>query len=278
MANKIELIKMLREMTGAGMMDCKNALEANDYDLDKAKDWLREKGIATAAKKQARTAAEGLTTALIGANKTIIIEVNCETDFVSRGDIFVNLVDEIATLLFESNAETLEQAQEIVAPLLQEATLKIGEKLLLRRFEVISAKRENVFAYKHMGGKITSVVVLEKADDELARGLAMHIAANNPFYITRNDIPASEVEHEKKIQLEAAKNDEELAKKPENILEKIILGKVNKYFSESTLADQVYLLDGEKKVANVLKEKDNRVVKFVRYQVGDGVAKVSCQN
>jgi elongation factor Ts len=271
MANKIELIKTLRELTGAGMMDCKNALEATDYDLDKARDWLREKGIATAAKKQARIAAEGLTTALVRDDYTVILELNCETDFVARGDLFVELLNKIANLIFDNQYRTFEDANRDVTPLLQEATLKIGEKLSFRRFEVIKAKKENLFAYKHMGGKITSVVVLEKPDQELARGLAMHIAANNPLYIRRTDIPQDEVEHETHIQLEAARNDEKLKNKPENILKKIIEGKVNKTFSEATLLEQVYLLDGEKKVEQVLKEHGNNVLHFVRYQVGEGI-------
>ncbi len=273
MATMIELIKELRATTGAGMMDCKRALEATNMDLDLAKDWLREKGITTAEKKQARIAAEGLTTALVGKNETVILEINCETDFVARGETFIQIVEDSAKLLLKHLPKTHEEADALIQPLFNEATLKIGEKLSFRRFEIIKASAENVFAYKHMGGKITSVVVLEKTDQELARGLAMHIAANNPSYIKKDDIPQSEFEKETRIQTEAAKNDEELAKKPANILEKIVAGRVSKTFNDNTLSEQVYLLDGEKKVGVVLKELGNTVTCFVRYQCGEGLEK-----
>ncbi|HOF65335.1 MAG TPA: translation elongation factor Ts [Bacilli bacterium] len=273
MATMIELIKELRATTGAGMMDCKRALEATNMDIDLAKDWLREKGITTAEKKQARIAAEGLTTALVGKNETVILEINCETDFVARGETFIQIVEDSAKLLLKHLPKTHEEADALIQPLFNEATLKIGEKLSFRRFEIIKASAENVFAYKHMGGKITSVVVLEKADQELARGLAMHIAANNPSYIKKDDIPQSEVEKETRIQTEAAKNDEELAKKPANILERIVAGRVSKAFNDNTLSEQVYLLDGEKKVGVVLKELGNTVTRFVRYQCGEGLEK-----
>lgn len=273
MATMIELIKELRATTGAGMMDCKRALEATNMDLDLAKDWLREKGITTAEKKQARIAAEGLTTALVGKNETVILEINCETDFVARGETFIQIVEDSAKLLLKHLPKTHEEADALIQPLFNEATLKIGEKLSFRRFEIIKASAENVFAYKHMGGKITSVVVLEKTDQELARGLAMHIAANNPSYIKKDDIPQSEVEKETRIQTEAAKNDEELAKKPANILERIVAGRVSKAFNDNTLSEQVYLLDGEKKVGVVLKELGNTVTRFVRYQCGEGLEK-----
>ena len=273
MATMIELIKELRATTGAGMMDCKRALEATNMDIDLAKDWLREKGITTAEKKQARIAAEGLTTALVGKNETVILEINCETDFVARGETFIQIVEDSAKLLLKHLPKTHEEADALIQPLFNEATLKIGEKLSFRRFKIIKASAENVFAYKHMGGKIISVVVLEKADQELARGLAMHIAANNPSYIKKDDIPQSEVEKETRIQTEAAKNDEELAKKPANILERIVAGRVSKAFNDNTLSEQVYLLDGEKKVGVVLKELGNTVTRFVRYQCGEGLEK-----
>lgn len=273
MASLIELIKELREVTGAGMMDCKRALVENDNDINKAKDWLREKGITTAAKKSSRVAAEGLTYAVKAKTHSIILEINSETDFVSRSEKFINLVHEIGDLLLAKAPETKEAADELVNPLITTATVSIGEKLSFRRYQLIKANEDNVSAYIHMGGKISTILVLEKADSELAKGLAMHVTANAPQYISTENIGKGEIEHEKHIQLEAAKNDEKLAGKPEAMLLKIVEGKVQKTFAESTLLEQVYLIDGETKVSKVLKDKGNKVLTFVRFQVGEGIEK-----
>ena len=268
----IDKIKELRELTGAGMMDCKKALVANDEDVEKAKDWLREQGISTEAKKSGRIAAEGLTLAKIDNGVGAIVEVNCETDFVSRGDDFKALVETILDLIIREKPASKADADKLVDPLIVNATVKIGEKLSFRRFEVVEvgAKAET---YIHMGGKIATLVLLAKQDDELAHGLAMHIAANSPNYINDSDIPASDYDHEKHIQLELAKNDPNLADKPVAMLEKILEGKIKKHFSDLVLADQAYLLDDTQKVGAVLKAKANSVVQFVRYQVGEGIEK-----
>lgn len=268
----IEKIKLLRELTGAGMMDCKKALQENGEDVDKAKDWLREKGITTAAKKSGRIAAEGLTIAKVSGEYAAIVEINSETDFVSRGDAFKALVEEILDLLLAKKPATKEAADELINPLIVEATVKIGEKLSFRRFEVVKVGK-NAATYIHMGGKIATLVLLEKEDAELAHGLAMHVAANNPSYISASDISKAEYDHEKHIQLELAKNDPKLADKPVEMLEKILEGKIKKHFSDLVLADQAYLLDDTKKVAAVLKETGNKVLKFIRYQVGEGIEK-----
>ncbi|MDY0214471.1 MAG: translation elongation factor Ts [Bacilli bacterium] len=268
----IEKIKLLRELTGAGMMDCKKALQENGEDVDKAKDWLREKGITTAAKKSGRIAAEGLSFAKISDGYAAIVEVNSETDFVSRGDAFKALVEEVLDLLLAKKPATKEEADAIINPLIVEATVKIGEKLSFRRFEVIKAGN-NAATYIHMGGKIATVVLLDKEDHELAHGLAMHVAANNPSYITAKDISQAEYDHEKHIQLELAKNDPKLADKPVAMLEKILEGKIKKHFSDLVLVDQTYLMDDSKKVDAVLKEKGINVLKFVRFQVGEGIEK-----
>lgn len=268
----IEKIKLLRELTGAGMMDCKKALQENGEDVDKAKDWLREKGITTAAKKSGRIAAEGLTIAKVKDGYAAIAEINSETDFVSRGDAFKALVEEIIDLLLAKKPATKEDADALINPLIVEATVKIGEKLSFRRFEVVKVGT-NAATYIHMGGKISTLVLLEKEDAELAHGLAMHIAANNPSYINATDISKAEYDHEKHIQLELAKNDPKLADKPVAMLEKILEGKIKKHFSDLVLADQAYLLDDTQKVAAVLKAKDNKVLKFVRFQVGEGIEK-----
>ncbi len=273
----IDLIKQLRDRTGAGLMDCKAALLNNDEDLDKATDWLREKGLAKAAKKADRIAAEGLalTKTCEKCGKTVILEVNCETDFVAKGDAFKTLVEDVAGQILENEPKDVEAAKELTTGLFTDATVKMGEKFDLRRFEVIERGNNFVYSYIHMGGKIAVVVVLDKDDAELGKGLAMHIAANNPSYLNTEAIGSDAIEHETKIQLEAAKQDPKLAGKPEEMLKKIIGGKVNKYFAEMVLVEQPYLLDTEsgKKVGQVLQEKKANVLKYVRYQVGEGIEK-----
>ena len=274
----IDLIKQLRDRTGAGLMDCKAALLNNDEDLDKATDWLREKGLAKAAKKADRIAAEGLalTKTCEKCGCTVILEVNCETDFVAKGDAFKELVDNVAGCILKNEPKDVEAAKELTKDLFTDATVKMGEKFDLRRFEVIEkGEGQFIYTYIHMGGKIAVVVVLDKEDAELGKGLAMHIAANNPAYLNTQAIGADAIEHETKIQLEAAKQDPKLAGKPEEMLKKIIGGKVNKYFAEMVLVEQPYLLDTEsgKKVGQVLEEKKTNVIKYVRYQVGEGIEK-----
>ena len=273
----IDLIKQLRDRTGAGLMDCKAALLNNDEDLDKATDWLREKGLAKAAKKADRIAAEGLalTQTCEKCGKTVILEVNCETDFVAKGDAFKALVENVAGEILKNEPKDVEAAKELTTSLFTDATVKMGEKFDLRRFEVIEKGNNFVYSYIHMGGKIAVVVVLDKDDAELGKGLAMHIAANNPSYLDTNAIGSDAIEHETKIQLEAAKQDPKLAGKPEEMLKKIICGKVNKYFAEMVLVEQPYLLDTEsgKKVGQVLQEQKANVIKYVRYQVGEGIEK-----
>ena len=273
----IDLIKQLRDRTGAGLMDCKAALLNNDEDLDKATDWLREKGLAKAAKKADRIAAEGLalTKTCEKCGKTVILEVNCETDFVAKGDAFKELVENVAGEILKNEPKDVDAAKELTTGLFTDATVKMGEKFDLRRFEVIEKGNNFVYTYIHMGGKIAVVVVLDKEDAELGKGLAMHIAANNPSYLNTDAIGSDAIEHETKIQLEAAKQDPKLAGKPEEMLKKIIGGKVNKYFAEMVLVEQPYLMDTEsgKKVGQVLQEKKANVLKYVRYQVGEGIEK-----
>ena len=274
MASMIELIKELRDRTGAGMMDCKKALEASNQDVEKAIDWLREKGIAKAQAKASRIAAEGLAGVVVKGDKAVIAEVNCETDFVSKGEKFHKLVDDVMEVTLKEEPKSLEAAKEATKSLFTDATVSMGEKLDYRRFEIVSNGASQDFgAYIHMGGKIATLVLLDKQDAELAKGLAMHIAANAPKYVSEADIPADVIEHEKAIALETAKADPKLAGKPEQMLQGIVNGKVKKILSESILLSQVYLLDGEKSVAQVLKEKGINVIKFVRYAVGEGIEK-----
>lgn len=270
----IELIKELRERTGAGMMDCKKALEANNSDIEKSIDWLRQKGIAKAQAKASRIAAEGLASVVVKGEKACIAEVNCETDFVSKGEKFHKLVSDVIDATLANEPKCIDCARDVTKQLFTDATVSMGEKLDYRRFEIVEKKAGQSFgAYIHMGGKIAVLVVLDKENAELAKGLAMHIAANNPLYISEKDIPASAIEHEKTIQVELMKQDEKLANKPAEMLAQIADRKVQKVLSESTLSAQAYLLDGEKSVAQVLKENSANVVKFVRYAVGEGIEK-----
>lgn len=270
----IDLIKILRDRTGAGLMDCKGALLQNDCDLDKASDWLREKGLAKAAKKASRIAAEGLSVVKSLNDKTVVLEVNCETDFVAKGDAFRELVETLATKILIENIKTVDELKAASESLIADATVKMGEKFDIRRFVVLTKEGDqDVYSYIHMGGKISVAVVLEKANDELGKQVAMHIAANNPTYVLEKDIPADVLTHEKEVQLAAAQNDPKLANKPADVLDKILDGKVKKTFAEMTLEDQPFLMDDSKTVGQVLKEKGNSVLCFVRYQVGEGIEK-----
>ena len=272
----IELIKQLRDRTGAGLMDCKGALLANDGDLDKATDWLREKGLAKAAKKADRIAAEGLALAVTcpKCGKTVVLEINCETDFVAKGDAFHKLVEDVAQVILKNEPKDVEAAKALTVDLFTDATVKMGEKFDLRRFTILQKDNHVIGSYVHMGGKIAVAVLLDgNADDELAKQIAMHIAANNPQYNTVEDVPADVREHELNVQREAAKNDEKLANKPAQVLDKILEGKINKYFAELTLEAQPFLMDDSKTVGQFLKEKGVKVLSFVRYQVGEGIEK-----
>lgn len=274
MANMIELIKQLRERTGAGLNDCKKALEQNANDLDKASDWLREQGIAKSAKKANRIAAEGLADVHENGNDAVILEVNCETDFVAKGDKFKKLVEDTRNVIETKKPKDVAEATNLLQSTYADATVSMGEKLSLRRYEIVTKNANETFGcYIHMGGKIAVLVVINKDDKELAENLAMHIAANAPTYICPHCVPKDVIESEKKIALEAAKGDEKLMSKPQAIIEKIIEGKVNKTLSEVILHEQPYLLDDSKKVEQVLKEKGASVIKFIRYQVGEGIEK-----
>lgn len=274
----VDLIKQLRDRTGAGLMDCKGALLATDGDLEKACDWLREKGLAKAAKKASRIAAEGLalakTCSKCSCGTVVIVEVNCETDFVAKGEGFNKLVNDVADVILEKKPATVEEAKSLTESLFTDATVAMGEKFDLRRFEIITKDAgQSISTYMHMGGKIAVAVKLDNEDAELGKQLAMHIAANNPLYLTKEDIPAADYEHEKSVQIELAKNDEKLAGKPAAMLEKIIESKVNKHFADMVLTSQAFLMDDSKTIETVLKEKKANILKFVRYGVGEGIEK-----
>ena len=280
MSNLIQLVQQLRERTGAGMMDCKKALEASDLDMDKAVDWLRQKGIAKSASKGDRIAAEGASIVVVEGNKAVILEVNSETDFTARNERFLHAVKTVAEGLLKSDAKTVEEAKAVataegpVSEVLSSISFATGEKMDLRRFEIVEKTDEQHFGpYIHMGGKIASLAVVEGGSDEVAKDVAMQVASMNPTYIDRDHMPQSEVEHERNIQLEIAKNDPKNAGKPENIIAKMVEGRVSKALQEVCLVDQIYFRDGSSKVSAFLKENNATVVKFIRYATGEGIEK-----
>ena len=274
-------VKELRDKTGAGMMDCKKALTETDGDLAKAIDWLREKGISKAAKKADRVAAEGLTRAVVIGNRAVVFEVNSETDFVAKNEQFLELLNVLSDVLVNSNVKNLEEALALevngktVEALVVDATATIGEKITLRRVEVLEKTDAEVFgSYVHMGGKISVIAKLSATDDtDVAKDMAMQVASMNPSFISRNHMPADFIEHERKIQTEIIKNDEALASKPEGVLKGILEGRLSKSLQDSSLVDQLFFKDQDKKVADVVKAAKTEVLAFVRYAVGEGIEK-----
>ncbi|MBQ0035314.1 MAG: elongation factor Ts [Firmicutes bacterium] len=273
-------VKELREKTGAGMLDCKNALTASDGDMEKALDWLREKGIAKSIKKASRIAAEGLSKVVVDGNKASIVEINSETDFVAKNDMFLALLDTCAKTILAGCPKTNEEALALpvegqtLNDLFINATATIGEKIVLRRFAVVEKADDEIFGdYTHMGGTKTCIVVLKGGDADLAHYMAMQVASMNPTYVSAADMPAEVVEHERKVQTEIVKNDEKFAGKPEQVINGAIEGKVSKSLKEMCLVDQEYFMDTAKKVSAVLKENNAEVKSFVRYGVGEGLEK-----
>lgn len=275
-----KLVKELRDRTGAGMLDCKKALEATSGNVEEAITWLREKGIASAQKKEGRIAAEGLTNIVVGDNKAVIVELNSETDFVAKNEQFLNLVDTVSNAILNNDPQTNEDvlALEVdgttINDLVINATSTIGEKITFRRFAVLNKDDNQVFgSYKHMGGSISAVVVVEGDNEEIAKDMAMQIASMNPTYVSMKDIPQEIMEKEQEVQVNIVKNDPELSNKPEKVIEGIIRGRVSKSMQEVSLMDQIFFKDGSSKVAQVLKEANTNVVSFVRFAVGEGIEK-----
>jgi len=274
-------VKELREKTGAGMMDCKKALEACEGNMDKAVDWLREKGIAKAAKKESRIAAEGLTVACSSDNEAIIFEVNCETDFVTKNEKFNELVKELRDTLVSEKCNNTEEALKTkmkdgktVQERIVEETATIGEKISFRRFQRITKNDDEVFGiYSHMGGKITSVVVLKGSDRDVARDIAMQAAAMSPIAVNRDSVPADVIEHEKEMIKAEMKNDPKNENKSEDILDKMATGKLGKFFKENCLVEQAFIKDSSISVEKYAKENGGEVLSMVRYAVGEGIEK-----
>ena len=273
-------VKELREKTGAGMLDCKNALAASDGDMEKAIDWLREKGIAKSAKKAGRIAAEGLTKVLVDGNKAILVEINSETDFVAKNEQFLKLLDDTCATIIKSDAKNNDEALALAInghTLNDEfvnATATIGEKIVLRRFEILTKTDAQIFGdYIHMGGKTSSLCVMDGGDNELAHHIAMQVASMQPSYVSSADMPADIVERERKVQTEIVNADEKFAGKPEQVIKGAIEGKVSKALKDMCLVDQEYFLDSNKKVSQVLKEANATCKQFARYLVGEGLEK-----
>jgi len=271
------IVKELRERTGAGMMDCKKALVATEGDMEKAIDFLREKGLSQAAKKAGRVAAEGAVVAHVAKDGKIgaIVEVNCETDFVGKNENFQALAKSIAAKVVADNPADVDAllASEIdgkaVKDLVTEAIAKIGENISVRRFVRYESAEGKVYSYIHAGGKIGVLVDMKGGDAELGKDVAMQVAAANPQFLNRNEVPSSELEHEKDILTEQARNEG----KPENIIEKMVLGRINKYYKEVCLVDQEFIKDGDLTISKLLKSKNADVSRFARFQLGEGIEK-----
>ncbi len=273
------MVKELREKTGAGMMDCKKALAECNGEIEASIDWLREKGIAKSAKKESRIAAEGLANIYTKDNRAVILEVNSETDFVSKNEAFTSMIDEIGNAILNSSVSTLEDALALsvgevgtVHDLIVAKTANIGEKLSLRRIEVIEKSDDEVFgSYLHMGGKIAVLTVIKGANEEIAKDVAMQSAAMKPSYVFASDVPEEVIEREKAVQKELAMSEG----KPADIAEKMVEGRIKKYYKEVCLAEQAFIKDGDISVGDYVKNNNGEIINMIRFEVGEGMEKRS---
>lgn len=272
-------VKTLREKTGAGMLDCKKALEACNGNIDASVDWLREKGIAKAQKKADRIAAEGLSQIFVDGNTAIILEVNSETDFVAKNDEFKNFVNVIGNALLKSDANTIEEANnlvvdgETIADKTVAITAKIGEKISFRRFERILKEDDQVFgSYLHMGGRIASLVVVTGSNEDVAREVSMHACAMRPLYLNESSVPSDVLDREKDIMRQELLNEGKPADKIDNIL----VGKVRKYYEEVCLENQIFVkAENKESVSKYLANNGSKLVNMIRFEVGEGMEKRS---
>ena len=275
-------VKNLREKTGCGMMDCKKALTESNGDMEKAIEFLREKGLATAAKKSGRIAAEGIVEAYVDGNVGVLVEVNAETDFVAKNDEFRTFVSDVAKKIAQGNPADVEALMEqklygeqSVRDALTEKIAKIGENMNIRRFARIEG---NVCSYIHGGGRIGVLVEAEGslADEacyEAARDVAMQIAAINPLYLSSDAVPAEDLAKEKNIIIAQIKEDPKNANKPDAIIEKMVGGKINKFYEQNCLLQQEFVKDSELKVEKYLASKGVKLINFVRFEKGEGIEK-----
>lgn len=275
------LVKELREKTGAGMMDCKKALVATEGDLEKAVVWLRENGILKAQKKAHRIAAEGMCDYVVDGNKAVLFEVNCETDFVMKTKEFQELVQTVGKALLTSGANDAESGLNAdtgngtVRDLLINATATIGENIVLRRVSVLEKTDEQIFgSYNHMNGKIVVVDVLEGGDELVAKDVCMHVAAMNPLYLNRDSINPDDLDKEREILRKETLNEG----KPEKIVDRIVEGKIQKYFKTVCLVEQQFVKNPDQTVGDYLKANNGAVLRYVRFEVGEGVEKNNDDN
>ena len=272
------MVKDLREQTGAGMMDCKKALSETNGNMEEAVNWLREKGIAKSAKKESRIAAEGLANIYVNGNKAVIVEVNSETDFVSKNEEFISMIDTIGKCLLDSNAKTIEDAKKVstsegtIEELIVNKTAKIGEKLSLRRFEIVNKNDDESFGtYIHMGGKIAALTVIKGANENVAKDVAMQAAAMKPLYVFPSEVPGDVLDNERNVLKEQAMNEG----KPADIAEKMVEGRIKKFYKEICLAEQAFIKDGDISVEKYVANNGGEIVKMIRYEVGEGMEKRS---
>ena len=273
------LVKELREKSGAGMLDCKQALDATNGNIDEAIDWLREQGISKAAKKADRIAAEGLASIMIDGNKAAIVEVNSETDFVAKNEEFKSLVSTILKTILNSNASTVEElleekafgTEETVNELIISKTATIGEKLSLRRFAKIEKTDSESFGeYIHMGGRIAVLTLVDNASSEVAKDVAMHAAAMRPIYVKSSNVPTDVLEKEKTIMREQLLNEG----KPEDKIDAILVGKVKKYYEEVCLENQIFVkAENKETVGQFVQNNGGTIVNMIRFEVGEGMEK-----
>lgn len=263
----------LRQRTGVGMMDCKKALVATDGDMEAAIDYLREKGMATAAKKEGRIAAEGIVFAANKGGRYVLVEVNCESDFVAGGPVFREYVAKVADYILDNKDAKLEDVIAAMQPVTNDYVMKMGEKLSIRRFTVYEANNSTVDTYIHMGGKIGVMVEAnEGASLEVIHDVALQIAAANAQYVSRDEVPAAEVEHEKEILKAQALN--EPNPKPEAIIEKMLVGRINKFYKDICLTEQVFVKNGDLTISQYLAQNGGvKIARFTRYAMGEGLQK-----
>ena len=266
-------VMKLREQTGVGMMDCKKALTESDGDMEQAVEILRKKGMATSAKRADKVASQGIVSSYISGKVGVLLEVNCESDFVARGDQFKEFVNAIAAYIADNDVADVDQVVKDNETLLHETVAKIGEKISIRRFTKYACDGDHkVDSYIHMGGKIGVMVEASaNASDELLHDVALQIAAANPTYVDSSEVPEAEIAHEKEILMAQALN--EPKPKPVNIIEKIIMGRIEKYYKEVCLIEQPFVKDGNIAVKALLKKDNVTITKFTRYTMGEGLEK-----
>lgn len=264
-------IMELRAKTGVGIMDCKKALTETDGDMEKAVELLREKGKATSEKRAGKIASQGIVDSLIVGDVAVLVEVNCESDFVARGAQYKEYVQKVAQYIAENDVDSVESVSAALSDLTNEVVAKIGEKITIRRFAKYIANGTNISSYIHMGGAIGVLVETKNVSDEVAHDVALQIAAAAPQYVKDSEVPEVVIAKEKEINLAQAMNDPKNANKPQAILEKMIGGKINKFFKEVCLVNQEFVKDPSKTIKDIL--GSGEVVKFTRFVMGEGLEK-----